>query len=91
MLQPGRLVVTTIDTRDLRLEKDAYMAFPQEVDPSPSRLPIKEGEVVVVGLDSSYAAGLLVGVETSPGILEWKGVSLATDPPEGSDGLPYYA
>ena len=89
MINPGRLVVKTIDTKDLRLEENAGMAYPREYN-GYSDIPLTEGEVRVIGLDSAYSATLVVAVDID-GVLVWKTALMADSGVVPPDGLPFYA
>ncbi len=89
MINPGRLVVKTIDTKDLRLEENAGMAYPREYVGYGDE-PLVAGEVRVRGLDSAYSANLVVAVDID-GELVWKATVMADSGVVPPDGLPFYA
>jgi hypothetical protein len=89
MINPGRLVVKTIDTKDLRLEENAGMAYPQVYE-NYLDVPLTAGEVKVMGLNSSYSASLIVAVDID-GELAWKAAIMADSGVVPPDGLPFYA
>lgn len=90
MILPGRLVVKTIDTKDLRLEDEPSMAFPNKIDYTGLDVPVSKGEVRVAGLENLYSAALYIAVEIN-GVLVWKSALMADSDVSPSDGLPYYA